>query len=239
MAAANSFHRQPATTPRTVPLDSLQCVCRAGRIVTTGGRQQWRDRKLVATNHCCQDPRHDRSAASSIRWARCTPPIRSRRSSSKEAAYAFGCTRKTKSTALTPGRMCKRTISRSRRFSRFRSVVGFPDLGTTIATRGCDRGEDNARTSRNLVRARFPSRITSRSSARRVKRCVRGKPRSLGADVFRWKLNREALAAFLPTPTQCFPSPPSGHTGTKTVRLHTALVPGTVGRLSHSSGISN
>jgi hypothetical protein len=155
-------------------------------------------------------------------------------SSSNEAVYASAFARKTKSAAEASGSTSRRTTSRKRRFRRLRRGVEFPDLGTTIATRGCDRGEDNARTSRNFVRARFPSRITSRSSALRVRRCVRGNARFSGAGVFRWKFNGQALSALFSAPTQGFSSPTSGHPSTKTVGLHTALITGTICRFSHA-----
>src|SRR6478672_1706777 len=100
--------------------------------------------------------------------------------------------------------------------------------------RGMPRGEARTRTSRCTVRIRFPSRRTVCMSEPRVSRWRRGKPKpSLRACVLVWQLNGEALPALLATAAENFTSPLGFHTRTESVRLDTALVAGTIRRLTH------
>jgi hypothetical protein len=159
-------------------------------------------------------------------------------SASNDAAYASGRARITTSTDGATGRRRVRTSSRSRLFNRFRSTADPEYRGTTIPTRGCPRREAIARTSRCMVRIRFPSLATLWSSAPRVSRWLRGKP-SLGRDggsgagVLVRDLNSQPLPPLLPAPAESLASPLRGHTSPKSVRTSAPLVAGTVGRLTH------
>ena len=90
------------------------------------------------------------------------------------------------------------------------------------------------RTSRYVVRIRFPSRMTVSMSRLRVSRSARGNPKpSSGACVFRRQFDGETLASLFSAAAEYFASPTSLHACTKPVSLDAALVPGTIGRLAH------
>src|SRR6516162_4211321 len=75
-------------------------------------------------------------------------------------------------------------------------------------------------------------------SRRRVRRAERGNPKPpppSDAGVFGRQLDGEALASLLAPPAEYFASPFRFHTRTKPVGFDTALVPGTVRRLTHWS----
>src|SRR5207248_8831909 len=82
-----------------------------------------------------------------------------------------------------------RTISLKRRLTRFLSTIFCLCLGTTTPTRGYDNREADARASRRSVCIRFPVRLTASRSASLVSLDLRGKPKALGAGVFRRQLN--------------------------------------------------
>jgi len=69
--------------------------------------------------------------------------------------------------------MRTRTISRTRRRSRFRSTMICPYFGTTIPTRAHEDGEAVIRTSSSPDFTRFPVRLTDSISGARDKRCAR------------------------------------------------------------------
>jgi hypothetical protein len=93
---------------------------------------------------------------------------------SKEASYASGRILSTMSTLIPVGTRYVRASSRKRRFTRFRATALCLKRGTTrpilhpVDCSICARGEAAARTSRCLVRMRFPSRAIRCSSAPRV-----------------------------------------------------------------------
>jgi len=138
-----------------------------------------------------------------------------------------------RSIPLSSGRTLVRTISRKRRLTRFRSTILRRCLGTTMPTRGYSDREVDARASRRSVCIRFPARLTASSSVSLVSRDRRGKPRDLGAGVFRRQLDGKPFTSFLAAPAKNFASPFSSHPQPKTVRADTAFIAGTVGGLTH------
>ena len=100
------------------------------------------------------------------------------------------------------------------------------------------RGEAAARTSRCMVRMRFPSRAMRCNSAPRVIRACRGKPSDAWA-VLRPRVlvrdtDRELLPSLLAAAGQCRSAPLRLHACTETVRLEPSRVTRTVGGLPHS-----
>jgi hypothetical protein len=133
-----------------------------------------------------------------------------------------------------------RTNSRRRRFSRLRSTADLEYRGTTIPTRGYPRGEGITRTSRCVVRIRFPCRATLWSSTLRVSRRLRGKLSPCrgcwsGAGVLTRDPNSQPLPPFLPAATESLASPLRGHASAESVRTSAPLVTGTVGGLTHET----
>src|SRR5690348_3865160 len=105
-----------------------------------------------------------------------------------------------------------------------------------IPIRERERGEASTRTSRYAVRIRLPSRTTFSISRRRVSRASGGNPKpSLRAGVLARQLDGEALASLLAPAAEYFASPFRLHTRAKAVSFDSALVPGTVRRLTHWS----
>jgi hypothetical protein len=159
---------------------------------------------------------------------------------SNDAAYASGRARMTTSTDSVVDRRRVRTSSRKRRFSRLRSTADPEYRGTTIPTRGCPRGEATTRTSRCMVRIRFPSRTTPWSSTPRVSRWLRGKAslcrgcRS-GAGVLARDPNSQPLSPFLPAAAESLASPFRGHASAEPMCPGAPLVTGTVGGLTHET----
>jgi hypothetical protein len=140
------------------------------------------------------------------------------------------------------GRSCCRLNSRSWRLRRFRATAERLNRGTISPTRigapaGCACGEAAARTSRYVVRMRFPSRAIRCSSAPRVMRACRGKPSDawgvLCSGVLVRDTDRELLPPFLPAAGQSRAAPLRFHTRTETVRLEPSRVTRTVGWLTH------
>jgi hypothetical protein len=106
--------------------------------------------------------------------------------------------------------------------------------GTTIPTRGTLRGEARTRTSRCVVRIRFPSRMTACNSRLRVSLFRRGKPNpALRACVLARDLNGKALPSLFPTAAEHLASPFGFHARPKPVGFDTTLVPGTICGLTH------
>jgi hypothetical protein len=170
-------------------------------------------------------------------------------SSGKDAPYASGRMRITTSAVRWSGRSRVRDSSRRRRLIRFLATAVCRWRGTIRPTRvcrtvECARGEAIARTSRNLVRMRFPSRATRCSSAPRVIRARRGKLcdalGASGACVLVRDTDGELLPSLLAAACKGLATPLGLHTRTKPVRLEPSRVSRTVGRLSHdgSSGRS-
>ena len=135
--------------------------------------------------------------------------------------------------APSSGSSSVRTISRRRRLTRFRSMILCLCLGTTTPTLGYSNREADARASRRSVCIRFPVRLTASRSASLVRRARRGKPRDLGAGVFRRQLDGEPFTSLLAAPAKNFASPFSSHPQPKTMCTDTALVAGTIGGLAH------
>ena len=163
---------------------------------------------------------------------------------SKEAWYASGRILSTTSTLIPVGIRYVRASSRSRRLTLLRETALCLKRGTTRPIRNpagarsaCARGEAAARTSRCLVRMRFPSRAIRCSSAPRVIRARRGKPsESVGvlcSGVLIRNTNGELLAPLLPTTSKRCTSPFRFHARTETVRLEPPRVAWAVGWLSH------
>ena len=133
------------------------------------------------------------------------------------------------------GRALVRTISRRRRFTRFLSTTFCRCLGTTIPTLGYGNREVDARASRRSVCIRFPVRRTASKSVSLVSRDRRGKPKALGAGVFRRQLDGEPFTSLFAAPTKNFASPFSSHPQPETVRADPAFIPGTIGGLAHQN----
>jgi hypothetical protein len=166
-------------------------------------------------------------------------------SASNGAAYASGRILRTTSTARADGSIFNRASSRRRRLSWFRATAECLNRGTTrpirspaqCGTDGCARGEAATRTSRCVVRMRFPSRAMRCNSAPRVIRASRGKLNDaegvLGSSVLIRDANRELLPSLLATAGQRGTSPLRFHSRTKTVRLEPPRIARAVGRLTH------
>ena len=152
------------------------------------------------------------------------------------ATYASRRARMAMSIAVEPviiGSSLSRTSSRRRRLSRFRSTAECWCRGTTMPMRGKARGEARTRTSRCVVRIRFPSRITVWMSLLRVSRLRRGNPKPSGACVLAREFDGQAPTSLLAAATENFTSPLGFHARAESVSLDAALVTGTVGRLTH------
>ena len=115
-------------------------------------------------------------------------------------------------------------------------------FGTMSPTRvrgpsGYTRGEAVARTSRCVVRMRFPSRAIRCNSTPRVIRASRGKPSGVGgvlrAGVLVRDADRQLLAALLAAARQRCAAPLGLHSSTKSVRPEPPRVARAVCGLSH------
>src|SRR5690606_30953306 len=123
--------REPAPPAGTEPLDGFSRVNRTTRSIPAGGGQARRDCGLIEPDHEEQEP--------------FSPTLSDHASnsffnSSKLAVYAsrLALTRRSIGIPLSRkrGRTTRRTISRSRRFSRLRSTIRLRCRGTTIPARG-------------------------------------------------------------------------------------------------------
>ena len=154
------------------------------RIIAARRRQQGRECDLIRPHEQNQQP--PQCSADHDAVTRVTEPCsrnRSCSSTSYGASYARGFARMTRSTGGSRRRSRVRTISLSRRFSRFRDTADCLCFGTTSPTRGCIKGEATTRTSKCSVRNRFPFVLTRRSSVRLVSRWLRGNVSDSGACV--------------------------------------------------------
>jgi hypothetical protein len=153
------------------------------------------------------------------------------------ARYASRRARIAMSIGLEPrsvGSKLSRMSSRSRRLRRFRSTALCWCRGTTMPTRGKARGEARTRTSRCVVRIRFPSRMTVWMSLLRVSRLRRANPKpELGACVLAREFDGQTSTSLLATTAQDFTSPLGFHARAKSVSLNATLVTGAVGWLTH------
>ena len=187
------------------------------------------------------------SSRQRLSWT--TARSKSDANSGNDARYASGRMRITTSAVRWSGRSRVRESSRRRRLIRFLATALWRCRGTIRPTRvcrivECARGEAVARTSRNLVRMRFPSRATRCSSAPRVMRARRGKPcdafGASGSCVLVRDTDGELLPSLLTAACKGLTTPLGLHARTKPVRLEPSRVSRTVCRLSHdcSSGRS-
>jgi len=131
------------------------------------------------------------------------------------------------------GKSRVRTSSRRRLLTRFRSTMLRLCFGTTIPTLGYSNREAATRASSRSVWIRFPVRLTLSRSVSLVSRDLRGKPRALGAGVFRWQLDGEPFASLLATTAKNLTSPFGSHTQPEAMGADAALIAGTVRRLAH------
>jgi hypothetical protein len=163
-------------------------------------------------------------------------------SAAKGARYASARIRMTTSAATSAGSSRVLESSRKRRLTWFRATAEWRYRGTISPIRvrdpgKCARGEAMARTSRKVVRIRFPSCAIRCSSAPRVMRARRGKPSDArgasGSGVLVRDADRQLLPSLLPAASQGLPTPLRFHTRTKSVRLEAPRVARTVGWLSH------
>jgi len=150
--------------------------------------------------------------------------------------------RSTTSAERSAGSRRCRVSSRSWRLRRFRLTADCLNRGTMSPTRirvpgKRTRGEAAARTSRFVVRMRFPSREMRCNSAPRVIRACRGKPSDvwavLRARVLVRDTDRELLPSLLAAAGQCRAAPFSLHARTETVRLEPSRIARTVSGLPH------
>lgn len=164
----------------------------------------------------------------------------SRRSNSKVASYVVARAIRTMSCDGFPGISTVRASSRSRRFSLFRSTAecfAFGTMSPILDLPGCGKGETLNRTSRNLVRMRFPSRNMRCRSGPRVIRHSRGNPEDTSAESGSGVLvrdpDRQLLTAFLASTGQCGTAPLRFHPCTESVRLQASRVTRPICWLSH------
>ena len=208
----------------------LDRIRRTRRKIATRRRQQRRNGELVESYERHKHRTHDylacRSTAVMLSFS---SPARL----SNDAVYAFRCALTTASTGARVPSSWVRTISRSRRLSRFRSTALCPYFGTRKPTRGWRRGEARTRTSRCLVRTRFPFRPTSWMSEPFVSRWLRGKVSPLRGSVLRWQLYRETPTSLLASPTQYFAAPFGFHPRPEAVGSDPSLVAGAICWLTH------
>ena len=192
-----------------------------------------RDCQLVCTNKPNQNPFHHSPPGVACVATRCESCIHRARSSSNEHTYADGNARTTRSMTGMIGSTSIRTISRRRRFTRFRSTAECPYRGTMMPTRAERRREASHRASSCAARTRFPFSRTASSSFSRVSLAAGGKQRPLGAGVLRRQLYCKALAPLLAPTAQHFSAPFIRHPRAKAVRSEATLVPRTVSWLTH------
>jgi hypothetical protein len=162
--------------------------------------------------------------------------------SSKRARYASGRILITTSAANPEGRNFVLISSRSRRLTRFLATADCRNRGTISPTRvqtagGYTRREAIARTSRKVVRIRFPSCTIRCSSAPRVMRARRGNRSDAwgvsGSCVLVRDTDSQLLTPLLSAASKRLATPLRFHTRTETVRLKPPSVTRAVGRLSH------
>ena len=238
MAARDPPDRQPRTPSCTVTLERLDRVRGATGKIAARGRQKRRKDDLVRSHQHHEEPAQASSEeADHKRGARrasaCSAPARSDSIAPKDAWYAFGRARTTRSTGGSRRSHRSRTTSRSRRFSRLRSTAVCLCRGTMKPTLGCAKGEARARTSKYSVRIRFPFAFTCCSSARVVSRWLRGNVSGSGARVLRGQLNGEPLPTLLAAPAEHRAAPTRGHPLPEAMRSDAALVARTIGGLAH------
>lgn len=190
MTAPDATCGQPAAAHRAMLLQRFDRVCGTRWIITARGGQIGGESHLIRPHEPDEHLSHQPTSAFGVA-APGTSPARSNarlhwsRRSAKLARYADGSARTTTSTGDSNGSMSCRTISRSRRFTRFRSTELCEYFGTMTPARGCGgtrdapgaerRREAMYRTSRCAVRTRFPFKRTALSSPSRVSRAARGK----------------------------------------------------------------
>jgi len=169
MAARDPAYGQPRAAQRPVGLDRLHGIRRACRRVPA---RRWRPRRyqeLIAPYDPDQDSSEHRPSTASLT---------SRARLSKSAPYARPRARMSTSARRPcesrPGRICRRPISRSRRFNRFRSTILRPCFGTMRPSRDLDPGAPATNTSRLGVVFRFPASSNRRISALLAMRAAAG-----------------------------------------------------------------
>lgn len=144
--------------------DRFDRIRRAGWIITARGWKKRRYPELISTNEKHESCSH---------WIDLTEVSHSMIlsisafSSSNVARYPTGSDRTTMSVDPAAGISLVLANSLNRRRSLFRSIIVWPNLPTTTATRACESRESMARTSRCSVRSRLPALFTcSRSDSR-------------------------------------------------------------------------
>lgn len=157
----------------------------------------------------------------------------SSRSRSNDAIYAAGSAKTTVSPFVEAASCSVRTISRRRRFTRFRATAEFEWRGTMMPMRCGVIALAVERTSSSAPRVRLPFARTAARSAPRVRRSARGKRSRLRSGVLRRQLHCQALTPLLAAPAQYLPPPLRGHAKTEPVLADSFLVSWVVRRLSH------
>ena len=170
----NSARSHPPALGRTILLQRLHGVSRASRIVATRRREQRANPDLIPPDYENQNPLHRsrRLLCSSIKALRTL--YNCSFNSSNDRSYALRRHRIMRSRDISSGSNIRLEISRSRRFSRFRSTAECPCRGTIIPTRTYCRGEARDRTSRSNARTRLPFFEMPPNSELRVIRFDRG-----------------------------------------------------------------
>jgi len=157
----------------------------------------------------------------------------SSRSRSNDALYAAGSAKTTSSPLVARASCSVRTISRRRRFTRFRSTAECECRGTMMPMRCGVVAMAVERTSSSAPRVRLPFARTAARPAPLVSRSARGKRSRLRSGVLRRQLHCQELTPLLAAPAQYLPPPLRGHAKTEPVLPDSFLVSWVVRRLSH------
>jgi hypothetical protein len=176
IASCKTLEEEPPASQQSEALDRFQGIRRTGRRVPAGGGRQGRDALPVEVDPPDHEPsKHSRSVSR----------VSSSRRSGKEASYARGRARISRSMthprSRSRGRRTMRPISFRRRRSRFRSTTVLPYRGTIVPRRGTVPDEGALNTSSHSPRPRLPSRRSPRISLPRRTRISRGSCSPSGA----------------------------------------------------------
>src|SRR5690606_11706140 len=240
MTTQQATQREPAPAPGAVAPDRLLRVRRTRGRIPARRLQPRRHRHPVSLDQHQEESREQRR---STHFTSCAS------SSANVAPYASRRARTSTSNAspasTSRGNTCTRRISRSRRFSRFRSTALCLYRGTTTPIRGCATGETEVKTSRWLVLLRFPRWNSRRNSRLRVIRYARGnrlrRAPPCGAELtclsglLRAGLDDEPLATLLPPTAQHRPPGARRHPRPKPMLVLALPVVRVVRGLSHAS----
>jgi len=171
MAPTDPPKSQPQSTSRPMSLYRLDRIRRTRRRISARRRQPGRNCSLIEANDSDQELREHKPS---------TTVATSPSSIPKSAPYADRRARNMTS-RWTPapsnrGSATFRPISRRRRFTRLRSTMRWPCLGTMSPSRECETGEAVKKTSRFFVLFRSPRSSSPRISEPSRMRASRRRP---------------------------------------------------------------